>query len=169
LLEEEEIIEFYRLYHRELFTYLYRFSGSPEEAEDIVQSCFEKLITYSAGHQIREDTVRAFLFRTAHNLCVNHLKRKFRRDTEFSGEIAAPAGRFDPQSKIEEKDLLDAVYRFLDGVGSMARSAFIMRKELEMSPAEIARQIGKSERTVRRILQATGEGLARFLKKEGFI
>jgi len=80
MISEEYIIELYQSLQRELYIYIYRLIGSRETAEDILHDCFLNLIKYSRKHEIRERSVRAFLYRTAHNLSVNYLKRRGKID-----------------------------------------------------------------------------------------
>ncbi len=169
MLSEEKIIELYRSYGKELYYYIYRFLGSPDHAEDILQSCFERLIRFSQTNTIQMETMRGFLYRTAHNLCINHLKKDSRiapvpiedhinlkSDTDICGES-------------EQKELQAKIYEYLDTLDELSKSVFILKKDHGLSAQEIAKITGKSERTVRRKIQQTTEQIMRYLQNCGFL
>lgn len=169
MLEEKQIIDIYKKNSRELFIYIFRFLGVHETAEDILHDCFANLIKYSGKHEIQEDSVRAFLYRTAHNLSVNYLKRK--KTINFSSIDAGSdiISAEDIPSNLEYKELNKKINEFLEGVDGLSRSIFIMKKELNLGISEIAENTGKSERTVSRRLKQVMDYLSKALKDAGYI
>ncbi len=169
MLEENQLVETYRKISRELYIYIYRLTGSSETSEDLLHDCFVNLIKYSKNHKIETKNIRAFLYKTAHNLSVNYLKR--RANIEFSP--IETSGNFSTKdnvtSEIEHQELNDKITQLLSGLDSVSRSIFIMRKEHGMSIQEIAENTGKSERTVSRHLRKVINHLENGLKKSGFI
>src|SRR4030042_4073908 len=73
ILSKEKISHIYKQNSREIFRYLYRLTGNQESSEDILQEVFEKFIIYTAEKDVQEEKYRAFLYKTAHNICVNYL------------------------------------------------------------------------------------------------
>ena len=63
-------------YRRELQVYCYRMVGSFSEAEDLVQETFVR--AWRAGER-SEDSMRAWLYKIATNLCIDLLRRRGRR------------------------------------------------------------------------------------------
>lgn len=170
MLSRDHIAELYRLHNRELFRYLYRLSGSAEAAEDLLQETFEKFIRYTAETPVQEDKIRAFLYRTAHNLCVNHLvraKRTHPRSLDDLHDTLKTEDRHDEGVALDE--LNKAIYRILAGVDPEARSIFVMHKENGMTYEEIAADLDLSARTARRRVREVTDLLYRELKKEGFM
>ena len=168
MLSEDQITEIYRNSSRELYIYIYRLTSSPESSEDILHDCFVNLIKYSQKHEINTDWIRAFLYKTAHNLAVNHLKRTAKIEfsaIETSGELPAEDKA---SSELELKELNEKIYKALNYLDADTRSIFIMKKELGLTISEIAINTGKSERTVIRKIQRTMEFLSGELKKSGF-
>ena len=76
MLEEKKISEIYHSFSRELFSYLVRLVSDRENAEDLLHDTFAALIAYSKNHAIEDSSVRAFLYKTAHNLAVNFIKKQ---------------------------------------------------------------------------------------------
>lgn len=169
MLSEQAIADIYDRHSRELFIYILRFVHNREQAEDLLHDCFVSLIQYSSKYTVDEKNIRAFLYRTAHNHSINHLKRKkLVTFTALEGDYT-PAGYPDTFETLFADDMekrVDTVIRELD-----QRSAriFIMRREMGLSVEEIALELGISDRTVRRALRAVLDRIMTILEKEGFI
>lgn len=68
-------------HNERLFLYCARLLGNAEQAEDIVQTVWERVIALRSARASR-NIIRnplGFLFTIARNLCLNHLKRERRR------------------------------------------------------------------------------------------
>jgi RNA polymerase sigma-70 factor (ECF subfamily) len=169
MLDNKRIIEIYRLYNKELFVYIFRMVNSQETAEDILHDCFENLIKYSNTHDIEDLNIRAFIYKTAHNLSINFIKRRKRID--FISLDKDGTGREDSIGRdIEFEELNRLVYILLESkeIDEAARSIFILRKEQDMDYLEISRILKISERTVRRKMAKVMEFLQNSLKNFGF-
>ncbi len=169
MLSEKRLNELYSLHRKELFVYIFRFCRSEETAEDILHDCFENLIRYSIRYPLEDVNIRSFLYRTAHNLAANHLKR----DRHF-GRVNLDTGIEIPSSESVERDaeyseLEGAIRDFLSRCDEVSRSIFIMRKELSMDAVEIGKHLGIAERTVRRKLADLLDRMSGHLKKMGFL
>ncbi|MDY6968820.1 MAG: sigma-70 family RNA polymerase sigma factor [Spirochaetota bacterium] len=169
MLQKNLIDKIYNDYSKELLVYIFRLIGSKETSEDILHDCFVNLIKYSQRHEIKEKNLRAFLYKTAHNLSVNFIRRK--KNIEFSS--IESSGDLPDKNKIikdiEFDELQLKITELLLNVEDVSRSIFIMRKELDMSIQEISENTGKSERTIRRRLKKTIDYLSQELIKSGFI
>lgn len=169
MLSEKRLNELYSLHRKELFVYIFRFCRSAETAEDILHDCFENLIRYSVRYPLEDVNIRSFLYRTAHNLAANHLKR----DSRF-GRVDIDTGIEIPSPESVERDaeygeLEGAIGDFLSRCDEVSRSIFIMRKELSMDAVEIGKHLGIAERTVRRKLADLLGRMSDHLKKMGFL
>jgi len=167
MLPEEKIIEAYNAYGREIFTYLARLLGNGEIATDLLQDCFVRLIEYSRTREVRTDTLRAFLYRTAHNLAINHMKKMENREKSAIDDRTVAAGG-DPGESLERLELAAAIRDAMMGLDETTRSLYVMRRELSMELREIAETMGMSEKTVRRKIAGGMEAMMRELKKKGF-
>lgn len=168
MLPEKKIIEAYNAFGREIYTYLARLLGDQDAADDLLHDCFVNLMDYSAKHEVRPETLRAFLYRTAHNLALNHMKKHDNRaSTGLDDRLRAPSGE-DPGEGLERRELADAISRALSKLEPATRSFFTMRRDLSMEIVEIAETAGVSEKTVRRKLARAMDILMQDLKKKGF-
>ncbi len=169
MFSDNEIKSIYTSHGRELYVYIYRFLGCHDSAEDILHDAFINLIEYSKTHSVDAGRVRAFLYKTSHNLCVNHLKKTKREiysDTESRNALAGGHGICED---LIADELQKKIYEILEMVDEKSRSVFIMKKELGMSTPEVARNLGISERSVTRKLGNVLSVLADGLKSAGFV
>ncbi len=172
MLEIEKIDSLYKDLKNELFVYIYRFINSYELSEDILHDCFINLIKYSMKNEVNEKSIRAFLYRTAHNLCINFLKRnsKFSFSDIEETNISKYSSSYDNvEAEIEVEELNSKIYKLLENIDEFSKSIFIMKKEMNLSFAQIAENTGISERTVRRKMKKLSVYLMDELKKTGFI
>jgi RNA polymerase sigma-70 factor, ECF subfamily len=76
---QEQIVELYQTMRPALLGYVYRFVGSMAVAEDIVQTTFLK--TFNEMKKVKIVNLRAWLYRVAHNLAIDQLRRNSAQDT----------------------------------------------------------------------------------------
>ena len=167
--QEKLIAEIYELYSRELYIYINRYTRSNEASEDILQDTFHNLIMYSQKHAIDKNRVRAFLYKTAHNLCINHRKKESRIGFSSADEAEHIAGSTSASDQVESRELEAKIYELLEKLDPLTRSIFIMKKENNMDVEDIAKSTGKSERTVRRRIEKALSYLHAALKHGGFL
>ncbi|MSU73081.1 MAG: sigma-70 family RNA polymerase sigma factor [Opitutus sp.] len=119
------------------------------DRDDLVQESFLRVWQAHAGRPIAN--VRAFLFATARNLALNHLRHRSYRHPEGLGEI-------DPSSVIDEQaDTPEAVARHqelellresIQSLPERCREVFTLRRICGSSQKETAARLGISEKTV---------------------
>jgi RNA polymerase sigma-70 factor, ECF subfamily len=74
LLAESEFQDLYRQHARALWGYLYRLTGNAADADDLLQDSFCRLLASPLA--TRDDQqIRAYLFRIASNLAIDHWRR----------------------------------------------------------------------------------------------
>lgn len=130
----------------EIFRHCYFIVFDRDIALEIMQDAFMKTWEYiSDGNDI--DNVRAFLYRTASNLCFNYKRKKH----EASLDALQEEG-FDPPSEDEKfkRDVVEEerVMAVLKQIEEPYRTAVSMRYIQGLSPAEIADILGESANTV---------------------
>lgn len=167
MLTENKLVELYRLHGKELFVYIFRFVNSQETSEDILHDCFENIIKQSRKNEIDETNLRAYLYRTAHNLCVNFLKRHKKIEFTQLDEASAMAEK-ESSHPLELEELNKKIYELLNTLDDTSKSIFILKKDSKMTFEEIAVQLEMSERSIRRKMNKVVEFLSDNLKKSGF-
>ena len=154
--EAERLVETYSdLILRLSYTYL----KSTEDAQDICQSVFLKLLQPPRSFGSPEHE-RAWIIRAAVNLCKDHLKSRWRRSTvglEAAGEVPAPAA--EEGSLLSAVELLPPKYRaviylyYYEGYNAREIGDLLVEK-----PATISTRLDRGRRRLRDLLEQ--EGLA---------
>jgi len=113
-----------------LFRYFVRAVGHVETARDLTQDVFLR-VTRSAVPQAPEGEIRAWLFRIARNLALDHFRKTGRYPQ------AVPAVHEAARSPSQEVDA--AVREALDALTDLDRDVFLMREMAGLGYDEIAR------------------------------
>jgi RNA polymerase sigma-70 factor (ECF subfamily) len=170
MITKKEISDIYCSYSNELFSYLLKMTGQEELSEDLLQETFERFIDYALKHEIDQKTVRPFLYRSAHNLSVNHFVRQSKRKVldidDASNYIPSNDSAHD---NLAARELEARIEIYINTLSPSDRSIFLMHKEFQKTYDEIALDTGFSSRTVRRRIRNILDDLVVTLKKEGFL
>jgi RNA polymerase sigma factor (sigma-70 family) len=171
LLTKKYLIQLYNIHNKELFYYLSRLVSNQSAAEDLLHDTFERFIRYASKNSIETTTVRAFLFKTAHNLAVNYLRSKARQSTGLDDAITSitPSRSSELSEKISYTELSKRIEQYVNMLDPEGRSIFILHKEQKKTYDEISAEIGISSRTIRRRMKAIIENLEEMLTKEGYM
>ena len=82
--------EWYETYHVDIYRFALSLLRSPDQAEDVLQETFVRLLTGKFSTPV-PGKEKAWLFKVARNLCMDIL-RKRTQELELPRSIAAPAG-----------------------------------------------------------------------------
>jgi RNA polymerase sigma-70 factor (ECF subfamily) len=141
------------LYRRELQAYLTRKLRDPEWAADLTQETFLRYAEQGGGAAVVHD--RSYLYRTAHNLAVDHLRRQVRQRTD---SMACDTLQELPDRRPSLEDATDARLRLdrlralIDELPARTRQIFVLNRIEGLSYAEVAAQLGISESSVQKHL-----------------
>ncbi len=167
MIDNKKLSDIYDRHSRELFIYICGFVRVPETAEDILHDAFVRLMRYSEKYPLDEANLRAFLYRIARNLCVDHA-RKMRAARMTTIDESIRSGGMGVPEELEQRDLIRIVEELVERKDALTRSVYLMRTELDMQYREIADNLGISERTAKRKMRSMLEYLADSLEKSGF-
>jgi RNA polymerase sigma-70 factor (ECF subfamily) len=131
--------ELFDRHNHRLFVYCMKFVGDAEQAEDITQELWERVIRLRLNPQPVHNP-GGYLLTMARNLCINHVKRK-RHMTRLDdlSEAQHPAGEGEKGS-----DLEDAVRIALTRLPEEYREVLILNAYCGYRFDEIATMLGKS-------------------------
>lgn len=142
------------LLHRQgVFRYLYRAVGRPDTAQDLTQEVFLRVarspvpVSDPAGH-------RAWVFKIARNLLLNHLRDGARHGQ--SVELVEPVS---PPTQ----ELAAAIRQAVNALDELDRDVFLMRESAGLSYAEIAGACELTDDAVRARLKRARESLRQAL------
>ena len=77
--DQETLTQIYDDYHIPLYRYIYRRVGNVETAQDLAADVFKRLLRALHQGQSPKREIRAWLYRTAHNLVIDHYRRQQHR------------------------------------------------------------------------------------------
>lgn len=149
-------------YQGRLLGILIHLIGRVEEAEDLTQDVF--LRVYRARKSYRPQAkFSTWLFTIANNLALNHLRGRGRNPSAAIGgdatlskaprpEELAPAREGTASTQLRRVELSEIVREALDGLGGDQKMAVLLNKFEEMSYAEIAQVMDRSEASVKSLL-----------------
>ena len=145
-------------YRQRLFAYVRQMlsSGSRQDAEDVMQDVFVR--AYGALRADGRDiNLRAWLYRVAHNRCIDHMRRPKPPAAEIFEMSRKPL--HDP---IEEAQRREDLTRLVEDVGRLPeqqRSALLMREIDGMSYADLAAALDVTIPAVKSLLVRARVGL----------
>lgn len=125
----------------------------PPEIEDIVQETYVRVCQFEQIGSIRHP--RSFLYRTARNLALDHIKRSESRmtvsldeDDEERGESDARQVTLDVYDQLAAKQEFEIFCAAVQQLPLQCRRVFVLRKVYGYSQKEIAQALDISESTV---------------------
>jgi RNA polymerase sigma-70 factor, ECF subfamily len=121
--------------------YVARIVVDRDDADDVTQQTFAKLLTELWRYQPREAPFRAWVLRVARNVAIDHLRRVH---AVPSDAIAATADRTDESAAERRASLREALATLTPG----QRDVLVLRHLVGLTPEEIAVRLGRSVRAV---------------------
>jgi RNA polymerase sigma-70 factor (ECF subfamily) len=115
-------------YHQGVFRYLCRVVGEADAARDLTQEVFLR-VSRAEAPAASDDVRRAWVFRIARNLALNHL-----RDQRRQPDVAPLVDLTQPATQ----ELGLALARALASLSEMDRDVFLLRETDGLSYAEVA-------------------------------
>ncbi|MQT55787.1 sigma-70 family RNA polymerase sigma factor [Pseudomonas sp. FSL R10-0399] len=148
------ISDLYCEHHGWLFGWLRRKLGCAHNAADLAQDTFARILNArDSVASLREP--RAFLSTTARRLIIDQVRRKH-IENAYLQELALTAealeGFQSPEHILSTLEALEHIAFMLEGLHDNVRQAFVLYYLDGLTQSEIARQLGLSDRTVRKYL-----------------
>ena len=161
----------YRRYLARVYSYAYYELGDHHLAEDATEATFVSALTNL--HQFEErarpadgegaSTFRVWLFQIARNEIAGERRRTRRRPVEPIGETIV-ADPLDVEAAAVQRDQAREAWRAVGRLPGERRQAMVLRFVDELSTAEIAGVLGRSEGAVRVLIHRALRSVARDLK-----
>lgn len=118
--KEIDFDKIYKEYATKIYAYVYNMVRKREIAEDIVQDTFVKALKYG---MTRIRNKKAFLFRVAHNLAIDYIRKNIHRD---DGDMAMENDR-----KVSTtENILDrvAIQKAIDSLPPKYKDVFVLKE-----------------------------------------
>ena len=149
-------------YQGRLWRLLLRLTGGPQEAEDLLQETFVRVLrsyrTFS-GHS----SFATWMYAIALNVFRSRL-RKQRRQTPQPVDLMAVSGTASPETSAEQHEAAEQVRRAVQSLPEQQRSAIILSRYEGMSYEQIAEIFGCSVDAVKQRVRRAMAHLRELLK-----
>jgi RNA polymerase sigma factor (sigma-70 family) len=145
-------------YRQRLFAYVRQMlsAGSRQDAEDVLQDVFVR--AYGALRADgREMNVRAWLYRVAHNRCIDHLRRPVPAAAEIYEVSRKPL--HDPMEEAQRREDLARLVEDISRLPEQQRSALLMREIDGLSYQDLAEALDVSVPAIKSLLVRARVGL----------
>ena len=131
--------DLYKQYAKDVYRFSFWLSGDVAEAKDITSEVFVR--AWTATSEIRNESVKAYLFAIARNQYLQNIRRK-KKFSPIDDEMHDPSLQPDRAAEINSE--LEATLKALQTLPEIDRTVLIMRAQDELSYEEIARTTGLS-------------------------
>ena len=159
--------QLYERYFDRVYGYLAFKLGDAPDAEDLAEQVFLRALESLGGYRWTGVSFQAWLFRIAHNLLVDHLRRRGKRVSEPLDE-SLPDRRqaADPEALLAEKLTRQGLIQAVERLTELQQRVIGLKFAGGLSNAEVAHLLGRTEGAVKALQHAALRSLQRHLSKE---
>ena len=145
--DERAYGKIFRLCYSDIYDYIVRRVGNRNDAEDLTMQVFAQGLKAMGSYEERGHSVKAWLYRIAHNTVVDHFRSQ-RVSLELD-EVPEIADAQDIESEVSTKEDLRDLYREITRLPVAQSEVLILRFIEDRSVGETAMILEKKEVTVR--------------------
>jgi len=141
-------------YKAKVYNYIYRMTGSSEDAEDLTQEVFIRMYT-SIDSFRSQSSLNTWLFRIAGNLCIDRFRRGKNRTAAYSldeplshGDGESDATReiadltYEPHRLLENVEMAEQIQKALSQIPEKLRATLLLHDIEGLPYEEIAQVVG---------------------------
>ncbi len=160
--DEAAFAQLYEEYFDKIYRYVTIRIGDKMEAEDITQQVFLNAIKAISSFKWKGVPFSAWLFRIAHNQVVDYL-RKSKKRVSVPLEESMVASDADPKEAFERKLNIERLVSATKKLTSAQQEVISLRFAGEMSVAQVAKVMGRSEGAIKALQHSAVVALRRGL------
>jgi RNA polymerase sigma factor (sigma-70 family) len=139
-------------YRASLYRYLAGLVSSPDDAAELVQESYTRLLQHENVAQL-EAVSRTYLFQIATNLARDHYRRSNTRRTSAHfdvDDVEIPDERAGPEHSMVWEQTIQSIKQGIKELPPMTRRIFLLSRFRDKTYPQIAELLGVSTRTVER-------------------
>ena len=160
--KESQLASLYEGCYDSIARYAYARIGNRADAEDLAGEVFLKALESLKSYKERGVPMKAWLFRIAHNLVVDYLRKMTKRKT-VSIDTAQIESSANPLTIAEKNIELDRVSKAMEQLTAGQRQVLSLRFFAGLTSKEAGHVMGKSDGAVREMQRAAIEKLRKLL------
>ena len=153
----------YDEHHESIFRYVWLRVGDAQLAEDLTGDVFMRMLKALPNYQAVGLPFRAWLYRIAHNLLVDHYRRNGRREPVSLDAVEAHPAGDDPLVSVERRLLAERLGHALSQLDPHQCEVVVLRFLAGLSLQETAAAMGRSEAAVKSLQHRSLAALRRTL------
>ena len=160
--DPEALGQLYDHYAPKIYDYFYRRVGQVDLAEDLTGELFMRLLLAVQNGQIWNQSFRAWLYRVAHNLVVDHYRSRppLTEELEEADGVAAGGGL---DEMVERKLANDRLFQGIQQLTPEQQEVLVLRYGEGLTAREVGEIIGKSTGAVEALQRRGLAGLRRIM------
>ena len=159
---EIELASLHEEYYDKIARYIFIRIGDRTEAEDLASEVFLRALRSLGSYRSQSERMRAWLFRIAHNLVVDHLRKMSKRKGESLDGMEIP-DELCVEEAAERNSQIEILSRVLGQLTPAQREVIGLRFFAGLSSAEAGTILGKSGGAVREMQRAALVTLRRLM------
>ncbi len=138
----------YESFHQRIYRFLYYRVGDRQTAEELTSEVFLRMIKALPNYKINQIPIQAWIFQIARNLAVDYYRKsRLRSHAELTDR--EPSANEDLDVSTDRQLTSELLAAALDELTDEQREVIIFRFVSEMSTAEVAAALDKSEGAVK--------------------
>lgn len=159
------VVSLYETHFERVTRYIAVRIGDITEAEDLASEVFMRALQAVGSYQEKGVPIEAWLFRIAHNIVVDHLRKKSRRPTLPLDEALSLPGKDKPGEELEQQQEREELRRAMEQLSPAQQQVLALRLEAEMTSKQVAQVMGKKPGAIRQMQSSAVKKLRDLLKK----
>ncbi|MBN1366742.1 MAG: sigma-70 family RNA polymerase sigma factor [Dehalococcoidales bacterium] len=162
--KQAELAGLYEEYYNRIARYAYSRIGNKADAEDIAGEVFLKALQALKSYKEQGPPIQVWLFKIAHNLVVDYLRRNSKLKTVPLENINI-AGKSDPESAAEISLEIERVKEALKRLSADQQEVIRLRFLAGLTSREVSYLMGRTDGAVREMQRAALERLRQILNE----
>ena len=163
--DQDAFAQLYEEYFDKIYRYITLKIGNRTEAEDMTQQVFLNAIKSISSFRWRGIPFSAWLFRIAHNQMVDYFRKKAKHATISLDEVLVSNGN-NPQLVAEQNLDIERLLLATEQLTQAQREVISLRFASELSIAQVARVMGKSQGAIKALQHSAIVALRKTLSVE---
>jgi RNA polymerase sigma-70 factor (ECF subfamily) len=148
--------ELYERYVDRIYNYIYYRTSDAHEAEDLTARVFYRALNHIEEYNQRGAPFAAWLYRIAHNLVANwHRDRSRRKYVRLDDLAAVPEKSSGPHHHAEQNEQAQILLEAIRRLPAERQELLILKFVDELSNADIAKIMGRSEGAIKSLYHRT--------------
>jgi RNA polymerase sigma-70 factor, ECF subfamily len=139
----------YDQYVERIYSYIYHRVGQVELAEDLTGQVFMRMLEAVRAGQSWRSSFSGWLYRIAHNLVIDHYRRRGRATFVDIDDVTAPSEHGEPLASVEALLESERLRQALGKVTEEQAQVVTLRFLEDLSIAETAEIMGKTEGAIK--------------------